>query len=502
MRYITAFALQIDSITDKGGKGTLTIEEDSLTFNDYGDASNTGWTTPTKYPVRFQREPKTSAGVGRVLYDVIFADGRLPGRLWLAWSDDPGVIPRLVVRSEKAEGRDGPDRVLNLYHPTIRPDALGNNDQPDHFHFETLAVEPTSTLNRADARPRLKRIALRGSLKGPAYVDLDPNHLMLSPAGDVQGTTCLGWKPIEVKFKPLGPDPAKKGRRAFALVPQVGARSYILVLGAKELDPHRLVIKETGKVAQVLPLTDSHRTYHLRNQPELLKVPAEERKAIEQLRTICGYKFRVFFENKHVSAVMLLDGDISKLDPILKPLVHLKELDFNKAKLPATGLSCLKGMKELVALSFYYCEINDDGLASVKDTTTLQRLLFFGSQGPTARGLAHFEKLTNLTMFQIRREDEPKDGPILDEGLKYLKGMTRLTSLNLHGQRITNEGLAHLGALTSLREMYLSADLVTEAGLKHLEGLRDLADITFYRSSIAPEVWKTFRAKFPKMKRP
>src|SRR5262249_32782410 len=134
------------------------------------------------------------------------------------------------------------------------------------------------------------------------------------------------------------------------------------------------------------------------------------------------------------------------------------------------------------------------------DCLTLKRLIFFGSQGPTARGLAHFAKLVNMEMFQIRREDEPRDAPLLDEGLGHLTGMKKLTSLNLHAQRSTDACLVHLGKLKSLKELYISAGALSEAGLVHLEGLTDLEQLTLYGSRISDVAFKAFRAKMPKLK--
>src|SRR5262249_36997235 len=149
---------------------------------------------------------------------------------------------------------------------------------------------------------------------------------------------------------------------------------------------------------------DVERGFHQAVEAQLKQVPAAEREAIVQLRKLCGYRIRLFIAEGHVASLMLLDGDLARLDTALAPLTHLKELSFTDAKLPAAGLACLKGMR-LEALSFYGCDVDDDGLASVKGCTTLKHLIFFGSRGPTARGLAHFAALENVELFQMRRED-------------------------------------------------------------------------------------------------
>src|SRR5262249_15513093 len=118
-----------------------------------------------------------------------------------------------------------------------------------------------------------------------------------------------------------------------------------------------------------------------------------------------------------------------------------------------------------------------------------------------ARGLAHFAALENVELFQMRREDEPKDLAPLDEGLKHLRGMKKLKSLNLHGQRVGDAGLAHLGALTGLEELYLSGDHVTAAGLKHLEGLQELRRFVLYQARVPDEAMRALRAKLPKLEK-
>jgi hypothetical protein len=495
-RQVTGFVLRLETFDDNGGKGRLTIEEDRLTFNDFGDGERTGGKEPMTYAVQLR---KRDLGVACKLFAVVFADGRLADRLVFGRSP-AGNVHRLLVMP--AQGGRAPERIVEMRGSKIVPDALGDGPQPGRFHFETLVCEPERRPGPGEPVTRLRRVALYGSLNGTANLDLDPNFLMLSPDGHVQGSTLMGWEPIRLTFRPLGADPAKKGRRAFELVtPQRKGRSYVLILSPTELGPHRLLVKEGGQARDLLALHDIERGFHQMIEAQLKQVPAAEREAVGQLRKLCGYRVRLFVAEGHVSSVMLLDGDLARLDKALEGLPHLKELSFTDAKLPAAGLACLKGMRGLAALSFYNCDVDDDGLASVKGCTTLKHLIFFGSRGPTARGLAHFAALENVELFQMRREDEPKDLPALDDGLKHLTGMKKLKSLNLHGQRVGDAGLAHLGALKGLEELYLSGDHLTAAGLKHLEGLQELRRVWLDHSRIPDEAWRAFTAKLPKLEK-
>jgi hypothetical protein len=497
LRQITGFVLRLDAFDDNGGKGTLTIEEDKLNFNDFGDAERTGGKEPVSYAVTLR---KKDVGIAHKLFAVVFADGRLADRLVFGHSPAGNAHRLLVMPAKDARA---PERIVELRGRKIVPDALGDGPQPDRFHFETLMSETGPQPGQQGPATRLKRVALSGSVNGEGQLDLDPNYLMLSPDGHVQGSTLMGWQPIRLTFRPLGADPARKGRRAFELVsPQIkGPRSYVLVLAPTELGPHRLLVKEGGKAHDLLALHDTERGFHQLIEAQLKQVPAGEREAVVQLRKLCGYRVRLFINEGHVASVMLLDGDAARLDAALAALPELKELSFTDAKLPAAGLPCLKGMRRLAALSFYDCDVDDDGLASVKGCTTLKHLIFFGCRGPTARGLAHFAALENVELFQMRREDEPKDLPPLDDGLRHLKGMKKLKSLNLQGQRVGDAGLAHLGALTGLEELYLSGDHITAAGLKHLEGLQELRRFWLYHSHIPDEAWRAFTAKLPKLEK-
>jgi Leucine Rich repeat len=62
----------------------------------------------------------------------------------------------------------------------------------------------------------------------------------------------------------------------------------------------------------------------------------------------------------------------------------------------------------------------------------------------------------------------------MDAGLKQLKGLLQLTTLNLSGTAVTDAGLKHLSGLTQLQGLNLYGTKVTDAGLKELAGLKRL----------------------------
>ena len=58
-----------------------------------------------------------------------------------------------------------------------------------------------------------------------------------------------------------------------------------------------------------------------------------------------------------------------------------------------------------------------------------------------------------------------------DIGLARLKGLTKLSELDLLETQVTDAGLVHLKGLTNLSDVDLRGTRVSDAGLVHLKGL-------------------------------
>ena len=65
-------------------------------------------------------------------------------------------------------------------------------------------------------------------------------------------------------------------------------------------------------------------------------------------------------------------------------------------------------------------------------------------------------------------------GPVSDDQLRHLAGLTRILSLKVGYGAVTAVGLGHIAGLTSLRELELPRQAVTDAGAAHLPGLVEL----------------------------
>jgi hypothetical protein len=222
---------------------SLMLEQDELTFNDYGDATRVGGKQPLQLAERYAREPFNDSFV-------VTASEQLSPRPVFALEKNAMNTARLFVAH----------RILDLRGSEGIPDEIGDRPQGDSFSFRSLI--------RRDAR--LYGIGVSGSLLAGGILGIDPN---------VHGSgTLLVRLPAEVTFKPLGPDPLERGRRAFEVLPKeipepenrerrlgklgVQPGEWILVLGPTELSEHRLVFKEDGAVRQVLRLENLERGGH------------------------------------------------------------------------------------------------------------------------------------------------------------------------------------------------------------------------------------------------
>ena len=74
---------------------------------------------------------------------------------------------------------------------------------------------------------------------------------------------------------------------------------------------------------------------------------------------------------------------------------------------------------------------------------------------------------------------------LADDGLKTLKGLGDVISLNLRDTKITSSGLAHLKDLSSLRRLHLERTEITDSGLEYLSGLKELEYLNLYQTQVS-----------------
>jgi len=79
----------------------------------------------------------------------------------------------------------------------------------------------------------------------------------------------------------------------------------------------------------------------------------------------------------------------------------------------------------------------------------------------------------------------PGSGALSDEGLKTLKGLGDVISLNLRDTEITSEGLVYLKGFSSLRRLHLERTKIDDSGLENLSGLTELEYLNLYQTDVS-----------------
>ena len=74
-----------------------------------------------------------------------------------------------------------------------------------------------------------------------------------------------------------------------------------------------------------------------------------------------------------------------------------------------------------------------------------------------------------------------------DEGLKALKNLGEIVSLNLRDTKITGKGLVHLQGLVSLRRLHLERTSIDNSGLKNLSKLKNLEYLNLYQTQVSDD---------------
>jgi hypothetical protein len=109
----------------------------------------------------------------------------------------------------------------------------------------------------------------------------------------------------------------------------------------------------------------------------------------------------------------------------------------------------------------------------------------------TDEGLAPLSKLKELRSLNLSRLDQFRYASdatgLSDACLDPIQNLTRLETLTLSGNRITDRGLAKIANLTNLQYLDLDATDVTDAGLVHLYGLKNLISVNLGGTLVTPE---------------
>src|SRR5207245_1935609 len=128
-RAITAFAICGQISADGNGKGTVTFDESTWSFNSFGDAVKITAKTGEPCPVSFRLTKRAGKGNQRRAYEIVFDDGSFPKQLHLVLADETNTPHRLLIH---ARNKKNPawevqkDHILELHGRPEVKDALAD----------------------------------------------------------------------------------------------------------------------------------------------------------------------------------------------------------------------------------------------------------------------------------------------------------------------------------------------------------------------------------------
>jgi Leucine-rich repeat (LRR) protein len=173
--------------------------------------------------------------------------------------------------------------------------------------------------------------------------------------------------------------------------------------------------------------------------------------------------------------IKVTDQDLSNVSK----LENLETLDLSFGEITNQALAHIKELKKLQTLDLRNTQISDAGLAMLEELPSLKHL-YLTNCPITDDGLVHLQKLNLESLYvggppPIHTEKGVLISPVTDKGMRHLKEVKSLQSLNLQNANgVTDKGLNELKELTNLRELNLSGTGITGKGLEYLSGLKEL----------------------------
>jgi len=173
-------------------------------------------------------------------------------------------------------------------------------------------------------------------------------------------------------------------------------------------------------------------------------------------------------------------------------LTELESLRVYSWRITGHGMAHLDGLKHLKLLYLTGCRVGDDGMRSIGGHMALRELRL--DRWVTRQGLAELARLTSLEKLTVNLYIQDDDlipigritslgslrcgwRDVTDEGLRNMKNMARLQSLDLSGSpKVTDAGMAYVGQLKGLETLRLNAG-IGDAGVAHLSEVTSLNDL-------------------------
>jgi hypothetical protein len=150
----------------------------------------------------------------------------------------------------------------------------------------------------------------------------------------------------------------------------------------------------------------------------------------------------------------------------------------------------------------WHRSINAEDLESLKRLNHVQSLDLSGLDLLREDDLSAIAGLGELEELELSRQAPGVDTtafvvPLGDMVLDHVKGLARLKTLGLAGDRITDAGLARLANLQALEMLDLDGTLVTNAGLDALVGLKALKTLRVEKTRVTRKGATRFQQKRP-----
>jgi thiol-disulfide isomerase/thioredoxin len=198
-------------------------------------------------------------------------------------------------------------------------------------------------------------------------------------------------------------------------------------------------------------------------------------------------------------------------------LSGLRELFIVDSPMSNTGLVALASLKSLQVLDLRVNRrLTLGGLAVLNSLTNLRALYAMGGiEDDGARlDIGRLSNLTDLILEVSTRRFRPDDlaclesltklrslqlggNAVSDDALAHLRGLTNLYRLRIGGPEVTDAGLVHLAGLSQLEDVSLIGN-ITEAGLRHLQGLKALRTLRLYSSQhLSADAVQGFKQAMP-----
>lgn len=124
--------------------------------------------------------------------------------------------------------------------------------------------------------------------------------------------------------------------------------------------------------------------------------------------------------------------------------------------------------------------VTDDQLRNLSGLTKILRLKICCG-AVTDAGLRHLDGLTSLTALDLSGQ------VVTDAGMVHLGGLSGLWEIILRWTKVGNGGLAMLGSLTSLRKLDLGGCPVTDGGIAAIGGLTGLTSVDLSGTQVGDE---------------